>query len=153
MDEIDNTSMAVHEQFMRRCIELARVARSRGNTPVGSIVVLSGKIVGEGMESLPAGDDITGHAEILACQASVTNTGSKDLRHAALYSTAEPCFMCSYAIRQCDVSLVVFGVETPQIGGVTGEFPVLTAALSKLGPPPRIVGGVLEEECRGLWSR
>ena len=57
-----------HELFMRRCLELATVARDQGNTPVGSVVVLDGVIIGEAAETLPKGSSITGHAEILACQ-------------------------------------------------------------------------------------
>jgi pyrimidine deaminase RibD-like protein len=43
------------EAFMCRCIELAKQAAERGNTPVGSVVVLGGRIVGEGAEELPVG--------------------------------------------------------------------------------------------------
>jgi tRNA(adenine34) deaminase len=52
-----------HERFMRRCLELAAEARNRGNTPVGSVVVLDGAIIGQGIETLPTGSSITGHAE------------------------------------------------------------------------------------------
>jgi tRNA(adenine34) deaminase len=60
---------------MRRCIELARLARQQGNTLVGSVVVLDGQIIGEGIEQLPAGLLLTGHAEVLACQQAVEKTG------------------------------------------------------------------------------
>src|SRR3954454_2618534 len=99
-----------HEHFMRRCLELATVARSGGNTPVGSVVVLDGEIFGEASEALPAGTSVTGHAEVLACQAALDRTGRRELAGAALYTTAEPCFMCSYVIRQLRVALVVYGV-------------------------------------------
>ena len=88
-----------HERFMRRCLELAAEARNRGNTPVGSVVVLDGAIIGEGIEALPTGPSITGHAETLACQAAIDATGRRDLAGAVLYTTAEPCFMCGYTIR------------------------------------------------------
>ncbi len=52
---------------MRHCIQLARHAKAQGNTAVGS-VVFGDKIVGEGVEQLPAGNILTGHAEVLACQ-------------------------------------------------------------------------------------
>src|SRR3954454_13439355 len=99
-----------HEHFMRRCLELATVARSRGNTPVGSIVVLDGEIVGEASETLPMGTSVTGHAEVLACQEALDRTGRRDLAGAVLYTTAEPCSMCSYVVRQLGINLVVYGV-------------------------------------------
>jgi tRNA(adenine34) deaminase len=68
-----------HEHCMRRCLELAAVARSQGNTPVGSVVVLGGAVIGEGVETLPSGGSLTGHAELIACQSAIDNTGRKDL--------------------------------------------------------------------------
>ncbi len=140
-----------HERFMRRCLELARIAQSQNNTPVGSVVVLDGDIVGEGIEDLPAGNSVVGHAEVLACQKAVDHTGSKLLAGATLYTTAEPCFMCSYIIRQCEISLVVYGLDTPSVGGATSSHPILTdTSVSNWKSAPRILGGVLSRECQQL---
>jgi len=133
-----------HEHYMRRCFELAAMAREQGNTPVGSVVVLNGAIIGEGAETLPMGSSITGHAETLACQAALDATGRKDLAGAVLYTTAEPCFMCAYVIRQLRIALVVYGIETPVIGGVTSIHPILTTpALNGWRPAPAVIGGVM----------
>jgi tRNA(adenine34) deaminase len=141
------------EHFMGRCLELATIARSRGNTPVGSIVVLEGEIIGEASETLPAGTSVTGHAEVLACQAALDRAGRRDLAGAVLYTTAEPCFMCSYVIRQLRFALVVYGVETPLIGGVTSNHPILTdPALGPWRPAPLVLSGVLRAECKRLKS-
>jgi tRNA(adenine34) deaminase len=43
--------MSSHEQFMRRCIELAREAEKSKDTLVGSLVILDGRIIGEGCET------------------------------------------------------------------------------------------------------
>jgi len=152
-DVHEDASVEQHERFMHRCIELAGVARSRGNAPVGSVVVIDGQIVGEGIEDLPAGNSITGHAEILACQSALDRIGIPLLQGATLYTTAEPCFMCSYVIRQCGISLVVYGLATPTIGGVTSSHPILTdPSLSDWSPAPRTLGGVLRSECERLKS-
>jgi tRNA(adenine34) deaminase len=143
-----------HAHYMRRCLELAAVARERGDTPVGCIVVLAGAIIGEGIETLPTGTSITGHAETLACQASLDSAGRKDLAGAVLYTTAEPCFMCGYVIRQLRVGLVVYGKGTPVIGAVTSIHPILTdPALDGWRPAPEVIGGVLREECERLKRR
>src|SRR5215472_4522090 len=115
-----------HDQFMRRCLELATLARNQGNTPVGSVVVLDGVIIGEGIETLPVGSSITGHAETLACQAALDAIGRSDLAGATLYTTAEPCFMCAHAIRHLRIGFVVYGIDTPVIGAVTSIHPILT---------------------------
>ena len=143
-----------HEHFMRRCLELATVARDQGNTPVGSVVVLDGAIIGEGIEILPTGCSITGHAETLACQAALDAIGRRDLAGAILYTTAEPCFMCAYAIRQLRIGFVVYGIDTPIIGAVTSTHPILTdPALDSWRPAPTVIGGVLREECERLKAR
>jgi tRNA(adenine34) deaminase len=143
-----------HEEFMRRCIQLARHAKVQGNTAVGSVVVFDGKIVGEGVEQLPAGNILTGHAEVLACQQAIETLKVRRLEKATLYTTAEPCFMCSYVIRQCRIAKVVYGTETAMIGGVTSSFPILTTlGLNAWKPAPQVIGGVLAEECRRLHSR
>ena len=69
----------MHERFLWRCLELATVARQQVNTSVGSVVVFDGAIIGEGIETLPVGTSITGHAETLACQAALDATGRRDL--------------------------------------------------------------------------
>lgn len=136
---------------MRHCLELARWARAEGNTPAGSIVVLAGQIVGEGAEELPNGSDPTGHAEVLACRNALARLGSSRLEGAVLYSTAEPCFMCSYVIRVSGIAAVVYGVAVPHVGGATSVLPVLSSSfLDEWRPAPRVQGGVLAEECRRL---
>jgi tRNA(adenine34) deaminase len=138
-----------HEDFMRRCIQLARQAKEQGNTAVGSVVVFGGRIVGEGLEQLPAGNNLTGHAELLACQRAIETLKVRSLEKATLYRTAEPCLMCSYVIRQCRIAQVVYGSETPMIGGITSSFPTLTAVgLNSWEPAPEFISDVLAEECR-----
>jgi len=142
-----------HEEFMRRCIQLARHAKAQGNTAVGSVVVFGGKIVGEGVEQLPVENILTRHAEMLACQQAIETLKVRSLEKAILYSTAEPCFMCSYVIRQCRIAKVVYGTETAMIGGITSSFPILTAlGLNAWKPAPQVIGGILAEECRRLHS-
>ena len=49
-----------HESFMQRCVELAAMAREQGNTPVGSVVVLDGAIIGEGIETAASAGRLMG---------------------------------------------------------------------------------------------
>jgi tRNA(adenine34) deaminase len=143
-----------HESHMRRCLELAREAGDRGDTPVGALVVLDGRIVAEASEELPTGNLVTGHAEVLAVQRAIDSLGRTELSGGTLYTTAEPCFMCSYAIRQARIYAVVYGRSTPLIGGVTSAHPILTSVdLDPWRPAPQVIGGVLEEECRALRKR
>lgn len=136
---------------MRRCIELARIAKQRGDTPVGSVVVLNDEIIGEGIEGLPTSLNITAHAEVFACQSAVERVGARQLIGASLYTTAEPCFMCSYVIRESAIALVAYGIETPEIGGVTSSRPILAdKRIARWDAPPEIIAGLLKSECEDL---
>jgi len=84
--------------FMKRCEALAAIAAERGESPVGSVVVLGGKIIGEGIEAGKSKQDVTFHAEVEAVRDAVRKHG-KDLSTATLYTTHEPCILCSYVIR------------------------------------------------------
>lgn len=134
---------------MRRCLELAVNARRRGNTPVGALIVVKGEVIAEAEEEVPAGLNPTGHAEVLAIRRACQTLSTTDLRGGTLYTTAEPCWGCSYVIRQTRLARVVYGRTSPPVGGATSFYPVLlTTDVPWWGEPPEVVGGVLEEACR-----
>ncbi len=143
--------MKAHGDFMRRCLELASQAKARGDVPVGSLVVRGDVILAEASEALPTTLNITGHAEILAVQTACDALGTTDLSGCTLYTTAEPCWMCTYAIRETRIARVVYGTPTRDVGGLSTTYKLLIADdVPGWGPPPEIVGGVLEAECAAI---
>lgn len=125
---------------MSRCRELAALAAERGNTPVGSLIVLDGEVLTEATEGVPAGPDPFAHAELVAVRQALQSGKGTRLADATLYSTAEPCFMCSYAIRKAAIGRIVIGRPTPGSGGATSNYPILTASdIQGWGPPPVLV--------------
>ena len=136
---------------MRRAIALARIALANGDTPIGSLVVHKGKVIGEGLEAVKERMDLSGHAELIAIRNACSALQTFDLSGCTLYSTAEPCFMCSYAVRQTRISQVIFGRPTAAVGGISSHHPILTdAQIPCWGKPPDIVSGFLEAECFAL---
>jgi tRNA(adenine34) deaminase len=133
---------------MRQCLKLAEVARERGEVPVGSVIVRDGAVIAEGIEGVRAQHDIAHHAEMEAIRQACQVLETLDLSGCALYTSAEPCFMCSYAIRACRIGIVVFGAPVDTVGGFSSQLPVLsTIAVPNWGSPPEIVPGILREEC------
>jgi tRNA(adenine34) deaminase len=147
---MSNLHMETDLTYMQRCIELAKLAKQRGDTPVGSLVLRDGKILGEGTEEVKARLDPTAHAEIQAIREACRNVASLDLSGSILYTTAEPCWMCSYAIRRTRISGVVIGVLIASAGGVSSPYPILTQEIASWAPPPSITSGVLKAECEEL---
>ena len=119
-------AMESPDDFMLRCIELGRMAKQSDDAPVGSLIVCEGKLLSEGLESVRRTMDPTAHAEIEAIRAACRVLKSLDLRRCTLYTTAEPCWMCSYAIRSVRISHVVIGAPVPYVGGATSHHSILT---------------------------
>ena len=140
-----------HEGFMKRCIELAHIAKSRGESPVGSVIVKNGEIIGEGVEGGKAHLDITFHAEIEAIRQASQFLQSQDLSECVLYTTHEPCIMCSYMIRHTKINTIVSALSTGEYGGASSHYPLLLdTGIHKWENPPELISGILEEECRKL---
>lgn len=137
------------ESFMNRCIALAKISKQRGESPVGSVIVKDGQIIGEGIESVKARNDISFHSEVEAIRDACQRLGHRDLSGCVLYTTHEPCIMCSYIIRQTKISKVIFGLSTGEIGGYSSKLPVLTdQTVERWNQPPEIIADFMENECR-----
>ena len=137
---------------MKMCIELGNEAFQNGNPPVGSILVKEGLKIGVGMEAGKSSNDITKHAEIEAIRDALKIHQS--LKGSILYTTHEPCIMCSYIIRHHQIKTIVFGVKSNFIGGISSEFKILeTENIPSWNKPPEIIKGVLETECLALSKK
>src|SRR6185503_9122561 len=102
--------------FMRRALDLAATAATAGEVPVGAVVVLDDRIVGEGFNQPIASNDPTAHAEVVALRAAASAIGNYRLTGATLYVTVEPCLMCVGAMIHARIDLVVFGATEPKSG-------------------------------------
>jgi tRNA(adenine34) deaminase len=135
---------------MRLAIAEAARARERGEVPVGAIVVIEGRVVSAGFNQPISAHDPTAHAEIVALRAAAASLGNYRLSGATLYVTIEPCLMCVGAMIHARIGLVVYGAAEPRAGALTSalrahETPGLNHRLA-------VVGGVLEDECRGAMQ-
>ncbi|WP_289016828.1 nucleoside deaminase [uncultured Ornithinimicrobium sp.] len=88
-----------HRRHLLRAVELAREGSSRGDGgPFGAVVVLDGRVVGEGWNQVVATADPTAHAEIVAVRRACAELGSSQLVGAHVYASCEPCPMCLGAL-------------------------------------------------------
>ncbi len=129
------------EQFMRRALELAVL--TEGEVPVGAVLVLDGKIIGEGWNRPLAARDPTSHAEIEAIRAAGRTVGNYRLTGATLFVTLEPCTMCVGAIFNARIGRVVYGAAEPKTGAAD-------LFMSRHNHHAKAQGGVLVEECAAL---
>ena len=133
---------------MQKALELAKEAGIAGEIPVGAIVVLNDKIIGQGFNKRESKFDISSHAEIEAIKDAEKTLGNWRLDGAILYVTLEPCLMCSGAILQSRLSKVVFGSRDEKDGAIVSNYFVFDSPCSH--ERPLVYGEVLKDECDAL---
>ena len=137
--------MEVDEKYMSLALHEARKALSKGEVPVGCIIVSEGQIVGRGHNLTETLRDVTAHAEIQAITAASQTLGGKYLTDCTLYVTVEPCVMCAGAIGWAQVKRVVYGCNDEKRG--YSRF-----APEAFHPKTSVKSGVLEDDCRQMMQ-
>jgi tRNA(Arg) A34 adenosine deaminase TadA len=102
-------------RFLRRAIALAIEARTRGDEPFGAILVHDGDIVMEARNAVHSDNDVTQHAEIRLVSKACRSLPSAMIEYSTLYTSTEPCQMCTSAIHWAGVPLVVFGYAAARL--------------------------------------
>jgi tRNA(adenine34) deaminase len=100
--------------------------------------------------------DVTRHAEMVALSDAQQMLRARSLDDCTLYSTIEPCAMCAYAIRESRIGRVIFGLQSPLMGGHSRWNILKDATLSSVmpevfAPPPYVLAGCLCQEVRKLF--
>lgn len=104
--------------FMAEALAEARAAASRGEVPVGAVVVRDGAVLSKAGNRTRELNDPTAHAEILAIRQACASIGSERLTGADLYVTLEPCAMCAAAISFARLRRLYYGARDPKGGAV-----------------------------------
>ena len=135
---------------MRHALGLARRAQEEGEVPVGAVVVLDEKVIGEGWNRPISASDPTAHAEIQAMRAAASTRKNYRLVGATLYVTLEPCAMCVGAMFHARIRRVVFGAADPKTGAAGSTVDLFEE--QRLNHHALVQGGVLAAECGALLS-
>jgi len=141
----------MHELFMREALDLARIAGTEGEVPVGAVVVAGERVIGRGHNSPISDHDPTAHAEILALREAAREAGNYRLENATLYVTVEPCVMCAGALVAARIQRLVFGARDLRFGGVRSKFRLADSEI--LNHRVEIVEGILGPECLELLQK
>ncbi len=139
------------ERFMRLAIEQARIAGRMGEVPIGAVITDGGdKIVSSGYNLREAGNDPTGHAEIIAIKKAGEALGSWRLEGSVLYVTIEPCLMCMGAIILARIKRLVFGARDPKAGAVFSVYEI--GSDRRLNHTVEVTEGICAGECSALLT-
>ncbi|HHK73782.1 MAG TPA: nucleoside deaminase [Rhizobiales bacterium] len=138
------------EDYMRQCLARAQAAMSKGEVPVGALVVnpADGAVIAAAGNGPIARCDPSAHAEILAMRAAAERLGNYRLTGMSLYVTLEPCTMCAGAISHARIGRLIYGASDPKGGAVENGVSFFEQA--SCHSKPDITSGVLAQECSAL---
>ena len=107
------------EQFLRRAIGLAAKARAAGNPPFGSLLVgPDGAVLAEDVNTSISDADITAHPELKLARWAARELTPESASTTVMYTSCQPCGMCSAAIERSGLGRVVFALSTEQLSGL-----------------------------------
>ena len=157
-------SMDKDKIFMKEAIRLSEMAVEHGNEPFGAVLVKDGEIVYTNENQIYTAAEPMFHAEIGLMRKFCHDTGIIDLSEYTLYSSCEPCFMCSGAMVWMKLGRLVYGASDKELCSLLGvegsecsrkELCSLLGVegsecsrivFEKSGCKTQVTGGVLREE-------
>lgn len=147
--------MADDERWMRRAITLARTqGELPGHNPIGCVIVRDGEVIAEGTNRVDELYDPTAHAEIVTIRMAGKHLQSHELRGATLYTTLQPCGMCTMASIWAKVSRIVFGAGRDDVHAMYFEdrhLDTVDFIRDAFRNDLALEGGVAARECAALY--
>ena len=136
------------EVFMRQAIALSRLAVEHGNEPFGAVLVKNGEVVFTNENQIYTKHDPTFHGEAGLIREFCAQTGVTDLREYTMYSSCEPCFMCSGAMVWVKLGRLVYGASNDDLEHILGNEGCNCSKMvfEHSFWQPQVMAGVLREE-------
>jgi tRNA(Arg) A34 adenosine deaminase TadA len=104
------------ELYLRRAIELAAAARAAGDMPFGSLLVgPAGEVLAEERNTVLTERDIAAHPELKLARWAARNLEADAARRTTMYTSCQPCPMCTGAIARSGLGRVVFALSSDQL--------------------------------------
>ncbi len=147
---------------MLAAIEQAEIAKERGDYAIGAVVVREGQIISRGINKVRTDSDPTNHAEIVAIREATSRIKNRHLEGCVLYTTHEPCSMCTTASVYAKLDGIVYGANMEDMRDYAtthprGNFVWRTLDIKandiaeKGNPKIEIVGPFMRDECLKLF--
>ncbi|MFC9623327.1 nucleoside deaminase [Streptomyces sp. NPDC056930] len=149
-----STSTLTDIDYLRRAITVSQSARDNGNHPFGAILVApDGTIALEAENSVTTKNDVTHHAETNLVRLASRTIPLDQLAKYTLYTSCEPCAMCTGAIFWAGIGRVVYALSETGLYTITGanpDNPVLAHPCRLIfadgGRPTDVSGPHIEDE-------
>lgn len=102
--------------YMKIALEEAKKAYSKGEVPIGAVIVKNGEIIAKAHNLKETLKSVIAHAEILAIEEASKKINDWRLNDCEMYVTLEPCSMCASAIAQARISKLHIGTFNKDMG-------------------------------------
>ena len=129
------------EYFMDKALIEAKKALEKNEVPIGAVIVKDNKIIAASYNTKELSKIATHHAEINVINIACKKLKTWHLEDCVLYTTVEPCLMCTGAIIQSRIKKVVYGTDNEAFG-----------YLRNIKDKIEIISGIREIECRIILS-
>jgi len=156
VDNMDFTE--IDERLVRQAIELARSARQAGNHPFGALLALNGAVLLTAQNTITTDRDPTAHAESNLVAAAIRTLTPDQIRRSVLYSSCEPCAMCTGKMYWAGIRSIVYALPAEQLAALAARDFVIPCRelFSRSRENVQVVGPVLVDEARevhlGFWQ-
>ena len=137
------------EYYMKKAIELSKTAVEHGNEPFGAVLVKDGEIVYTNENQIYTMHDPSFHGEAGLIRRFCAETGITDLQEYTMYSSCEPCFMCSGAMVWTKLGRLVYGASNIELEHILGGEDACNCSRIVFEHSfwkPKVTAGVLKEE-------
>lgn len=137
-----------HNYYMKIALEEAKKAYKEREVPIGCVLVIDNKIIAKVHNMKEVTGQAIYHAEVLAIKKACEKIGLWRLEGSYLYTTVEPCVMCSGAIIHSRVENVIYGTCDSKNGCHKSKIDLLTSNL--FNHKVNVISGIMKEECEKI---
>jgi tRNA(adenine34) deaminase len=140
---------------MQRAIGLARQGEAApGRNPIGCVIVRDGAVIGEGCNEVDLRHDATAHAEIVSIRRAGERLACDELRGAVMYTTLQPCGMCTMASIWAKIGRIVHGAGRDDVHAMYFEdrhLDTVDFIRDAFRDDLVLQGGLMAAECAALY--
>ena len=148
----------MHTDFLAETLRLAESAREKGNHPFGALLSKEGKAVLTAENTVITDHDPTCHAELNLVKKACVKFTPEEIGTMTLYTSTEPCAMCSAAMVWAGIRHVVYALPAEKLGELTHASFVVPCreVLEKAKKHIEVEGPFMEKEAlevhEGFWE-
>lgn len=135
----------MNEKYMNLALKQAIKAYNKGDVPVGAVIIKNNKVIATSYNKKEKLNNAIKHAEIDAIEKACKKLKTWHLEECILYTTLEPCLMCSGAIIQSRINKIYYSTSNPNFGEIN--------QIKKYNKQIEINNGLLEKETSELLKK